>query len=84
MTPLADELAWLLRTSGEALLAQSMPNILNAIGFGIEKVPDEKIEAALDELLTAGLAQKEHRRGRCYYSVMTPVKAEPARHAGSG
>ena len=84
MTALADEILWLLRTGGEALMPEQMINVLNVTGYGTEKVPLPEIEVALDELMTAGLAQRELRRGRCYYSKMPGQSIETTRHVGSG
>ena len=67
MTDLADEIVWLLRTSDEARTAESMPNILTAIGYGTERVPVEEVEAALVTLVEDGRVALEFRRGRRYF-----------------
>ena len=76
MTPLADEIVWILRTSDEALLAESVVNVLDAIGYGTVRVPVGEVESALEELMTAGLCERQYRRGRCYYAAIPTPKTE--------
>ena len=58
MSPLAGELHRILK-SGETLRADSFPNILHALGFGVDRVSVEQVEGALTEVINAGLADRE-------------------------
>lgn len=70
MTPLAAELHRILET-GEVLRADSFPKILHATGYdGPDPMPITDIEAAMAELINSGLAEREWRRGRCYFRAM--------------
>ena len=83
MTALASELRRILQ-SGEVLQASSFPPILNAIGYGTERVEIDAVKAALEELLQAGHAKRESRRGRVYYRQMWGPAVEIAHEDGSG
>lgn len=66
---LAAELHRIL-ASGEVLRAESFPSILNATGYGTNRVPVVEIETALNGLVALGHVEVEHRRGRRYFRAM--------------
>ena len=66
MTALAAELLRILK-SGEALMADSFPAILAAVGYGTARVEVGDVEVELAGLIALGHVDREWRRGRAYY-----------------
>ena len=71
MTGLAAAILKILTSGAQPpLLAESFPSILNAIGYSEGPVLVGAVETALSDLINAGLADREWRRGRAYYRAM--------------
>jgi hypothetical protein len=65
MSPLAAELLRILEAEAghPPLSADSLQNVLHAIGYGTDRVPLPEIEAAVGELLAAGQVEVAWRFG---------------------
>jgi hypothetical protein len=69
LSPLAAEALRILQAEVDhpPLTAESLANVLNAIGFGLGRVPVVEIEGALAELASAGHVERIWRRGVAHY-----------------
>ena len=72
MSPIAVEVLDVLASSDTPIRADSLGRILFVTGFdtGGATLSAERIEAALEELMTAGRAERIWRRGAAHYKAL--------------